>query len=178
ATPISNRYSDISTIINHKQAGHYDMYTNISDGIVKAIDLLEEHRRAGAKPIILLMTDGNANRKVTVSAPAGWNWNELTDYDGDGDADYTTSDQYKLATFYKAKEAIDLGFTIHTLTVGVDADRDLMKAIAFAGKGVWIDCPGGTTIDEMQDQLLVAFGQIAANVPPAKLMADPDQAGN
>lgn len=177
SNPISNQYADVSTIINHKQAGHYDVYTNIADGIGNGITLLNNHRRAGAKPTILLMTDGQANRKPAgVSTPAGWDWDELTDYDGDGNADYSTSDTYKKAALIKAKEAVDLGFTIHTLTVGAGADRDLMQAIAYMGKGEWIDCPGGTSVGEMDAQLLAAFSKIAANVPPAKLMADPDQA--
>ncbi|MDA0832573.1 MAG: VWA domain-containing protein [Planctomycetota bacterium] len=176
-SPLTDQYDDIATIVNHKQAGHYDLYTNIADGINNSIQLLEEHRRAGAKPIIILMTDGNANRKVNgVQTPSGWNWNNLTDYNDDGQSDYSTNDQYKLCAMIKAKEAVDLGFTIHTLTVGVGADRDFMKAIAHMGKGDWIDCPGGTSVGEMDTQLLAAFSKIAANVPPAKLMADPDQA--
>ncbi len=60
------------------------------------------------------------------------------------------------------------------MTVGEGADRNLMEAIAKACNGIWIDAPGGATIEDMQAQLLVAFGKIAANVPPAKLLVDPE----
>ncbi len=168
-------YAAIDTIQRHKQAGHYAMYTNIADGLNKAKQLLDAKQRNGARPTVILMTDGQANRKVNgVSTPGGWNWENLTDYDGNGVANYTTNDEYKLCTFIMAKRLIDQGVTIHTLTVGAGADRDLMKAIAFAGNGEWIDCPGGSTIAEMEGQLLSAFGRIAANVPPPKLLNDPD----
>ena len=47
-----------------------------------------------------------------------------------------------------------------------------MKAIAFAGKGICVDVPGGTTIAAMHAQMLAAFSQIAAKVPPAQLIYD------
>ena len=62
--------------------------------------------------------------------------------------------------------------TIHTLAVGDDADRDLMKAIAFAGNGMYINVPGGSSVEEMEQQMLDAFSQIAAKVPPAQLVYD------
>ena len=58
------------------------------------------------------------------------------------------------------------GITIHTQAVGADADRNLMRAIAYAGGGIFIDVPGGGTADMMQ-QLQEAFSQIAAKAPPA-----------
>jgi hypothetical protein len=50
-----------------------------------------------------------------------------------------------------------------------------MEAIANAGDGICIVVPGGTTIAQMEDELLAAFSQIAANVPPPKLLQDPSQ---
>lgn len=174
ANPLTNNYTAINDLQRHKQAAHYHSATNTGGGMADAINLLTQYGRYGARPTILLMTDGNAN---TVdpgwSVPAGWNWHELTDYDGDGYADYTTNDSGKLYAFVKAKEAIDAGYTIHTMSVGADADRDLMKAIAFAGKGQWIDVPGGSTVASLEAEMLTAFSKIAANVPPPKLLRDP-----
>lgn len=168
---ITSNYSDIDTIQSHKQAAHYGHTTNIGGGLNDAITLLENHGRYGARPTIILMTDGNANvRDTSWSLPAGWDWNELTDYDGDGVADYSTSDDDKLYAVGKAKEAVDLGFTIHTLSVGANSDRDMMRAIAHIGGGIWIDVPGGSTVSEMEEQVLDAFSQIAAKVPPPKLV--------
>jgi hypothetical protein len=117
------------------------------------------------------MTDGQTNQKpYGWSLPTGFNWSDWTDFDGDGSADYTTSDTKKQYAFWEATEAIKRGITIHTLAVGADADRDLMEAIAFAGAGVFIDVPGGSTVEEMEEQLNAAFSQIAAKVPPAQLL--------
>jgi hypothetical protein len=51
-----------------------------------------------------------------------------------------------------------------------DADRDLMEAIDFAGGGIFIDVPGGSSVEEIQQQLLDDFSQIGAKVPPAQLV--------
>ncbi|WP_339727872.1 vWA domain-containing protein [uncultured Gimesia sp.] len=172
---ITNRYGDIDTIQRHKQASHYAPYTGMGYGIRDAKELLESHGRAGARPTILVMTDGNANRSPSGwSLPGGWDWDEITDFDGNGQADYSTSSRDKQYAFWQAVEAANLGYTVHTMTVGAGADRNLMQAIAKACNGIWIDAPGGATIEDMQAQLLVAFGKIAANVPPAKLLADPE----
>ena len=169
--PITNDYDAINTIQVHKQAAHYGTTTNIGGGLADAVALLSEHRRYGARPTILLMTDGNANeRDPDWSMPADWVWSQLTDYDGDGDADYSTSDQDKIYAMDMARRAVNQGFTIHTLCVGADADVDMMQAIAFMGGGISINVPGGTTIAQMEEELRAAFRQIAANVPPPKLV--------
>ena len=61
ATPMSTNYSAIDVIQQHKQAGHYAGNTGIGFGVDAAIGLLQQHGRYGARPTILLMTDGNAN---------------------------------------------------------------------------------------------------------------------
>lgn len=176
---ISSAFADIDTIQRHKQAGHYGTYTGMGYGVQEARHLLvgnsqtgeTGHSRFGARHTIILMTDGQANRY-----PSGWrlpsdfDWAAWTDYDGDGDADFSTNDRSKQYAFWEATESIRQGITIHTMSVGAGADRDLMKAIAFAGRSVWIDIPGGSTIAEMESQLLDAFGQIAAHVPPPRLI--------
>lgn len=172
---ITNRYTDINTIQRHKQASHYAPYTGMGYGIRDARELLQSHGRAGARPTILVMTDGNANRSPSDwSLPGSWDWDQITDFDDDGQSDYSTTDRDKQYAFWQAVEAADLGYTVHTMTVGEGADRNLMEAIAKACNGIWIDAPGGATIEDMQAQLLVAFGKIAANVPPAKLLVDPE----
>jgi hypothetical protein len=169
--PISSNFSLINDIQVHRQAGHYDLYTAMGAGIYEGRTLLQQHARYGSKPTLVIMTDGQANRSPSGwSAPGNWSWSSLTDYDGDGVANYTTSDVHKKYAFYQASEAIKAGFTVHTLTVGADADRALMKAIAFAGKGEWVDVPGGSTVQEMEQQMKDAFAKIAAKLPPPKLI--------
>jgi len=172
---ITNNYADVDAIQRHKQASHYAPYTGMGYGIREAKELLQSDGRAGARPTILVMTDGNANRSPSGwSLPGNWDWDEVTDFDDDGRADYSTSSRDKQYAFWQAVEAANLGYTVHTMTVGAGADRTLMQAIAKACNGIWIDAPGGATIADMQSQLLTAFGKIAANVPPAKLLADPE----
>src|SRR5690606_23625717 len=93
---ISDDYTTLNTIQRHKQSGHYGTYTAMGFGVNEADELLKNHSRHGARPTIVLMTDGNANRYQSGwSLPHDWNWNELTDYNGDGQADYTTNDRSK-----------------------------------------------------------------------------------
>ena len=176
--PITTDYASIDTIQRHKQAGHYQTYTGMGYGVLEATELLAEKGRYGARPTILLMTDGLANRKPSGwSLPGDFNWAEWTDFDDDGTADYTTGDTYKQYAFWEVTQAIARGYTVHTMSVGTGADRNLMEAIAGASGGEWIDVPGGSTVAEMEDQLLAAFGRIASQVPPAKLVYD-DVAGS
>lgn len=180
ANPITPNYSDIDVMQLHLQAGEFNGQTNMGDGILKAREMLvgkannpqdEGFSRYGARPTIILMTDGMANQRPSNwSLPASFKWKDWTDYNGDGTADYSTSDNFKRYAFWEATEAVKRGITIHTIAVGGEADRDLMKAIAFAGGGVFINVPAHATIAEMEDHLGGAFSQIAAKVPAAQLM--------
>ena len=143
------------------QAGEYNGWTAMGDGILKARELLvgvasnpndDGYTRYGARPTMIVMTDGQTNQKPSNwRLPATFKWKDWTDYDGDGIANYSTTDNNKRYAFWEATEAIKRGITIHTIAVGDGADRDLMKAIAFAGGGVYIDVPGGSSVEEMED---------------------------
>jgi len=180
ADPITRDYATIDEIQRRHQAGDYNGWTGMGDGVLKARELLvgdpsdpndDGYSRYGARPTMIIMTDGQTNQGPSGwSMPAGFNWSEWTDYDGDGQADYSTSDWKKQYAFWEATQAIDRGITLHTLAVGQGADRDLMRAIAFAGSGIYIDVPGGSTISSLESQLIDAFRQIASKVPPAKLV--------
>ncbi len=174
---ISDDYDSLDTIQRHKQAGHYGSYTAIGFGVEEANELLIDHARHGARPTIVLMTDGNANRyKSGWSLPRDWDWDDYTDYDGDGRADYSTNDRSKQYAIWEAVEAHKRGVTIHTMSVGANADRSVMTAIANACGGIHISVPGGSTIAELESQMLSAFQQIAAKVPPPQLVYDLSQA--
>lgn len=171
--PITNNYQAIRDIIDHKQAGHYSSSTNMGGGLKDAKALLDAHGRWGARPTILLITDGNANTidsGDSSTLPTGWDWNELFDYDGDGTADYTTTGTNQKYVLKKAKECVDAGYTIHTMSVGADADTALMRAIAHMGSGVYIEVGAGESNEAVQAEVLAAFEQIAALVPPARLL--------
>ncbi|MEX2093098.1 MAG: pilus assembly protein TadG-related protein [Pirellulales bacterium] len=178
--PITPNFSLIDVMQIHHQAGEFNGQTNMGDGILKGREMLvgasgdpedEGFSRYGARPTMILMTDGLANRKPSGwSLPSNFHWEDWTDYDGDGTANYSTSDNYKRYAFWEATEAIKRGITIHTIGVGADADRDMLEAIAFASGGVFIDVPADSTVEEVDAQLSAAFSQIAAKVPSAQLL--------
>jgi hypothetical protein len=180
SNPITPDFHHIDTIQLRQQAGEFRGQTAMGDGILKARQMLvgtggsdQGYSRYGARPTMILMTDGLTNQKPSGwSMPAGFTWAQWTDYDGDGTANYTTNDAYKKYAFWEATEAIKRGITIHTIAVGAEADRDLMRAIAFASGGVFIDVPPHSSVEEVEDQLSAAFSQIAAKVPPAQLLYD------
>jgi Flp pilus assembly protein TadG len=179
--PITPDFDLINSLQLHHQAGEFAGQTSIGDGILKGRQMLlggggsSANTRFGSRPTILLMTDGLSNQAPSGwTLPSGWNWANYTDYNNDGVADFSTTDVYKRYAFYQAVQAAQAGITIHTMSVGVEADDALMRAIAFVGGGVFIDVPGGDPT-VMAADLLEAFGQIASKVPPAKLVYDTSQ---
>ncbi|MFO0918311.1 MAG: pilus assembly protein TadG-related protein, partial [Planctomycetaceae bacterium] len=94
ASPITSNYDAVKKLMHYKQASHYSDSTNMAGGMKEAVALLDNHKRAGTRPAILLMTDGNGNTLDSGengSLPAGWNWNTMFDYNGDGVADYSST---------------------------------------------------------------------------------------
>ncbi|MCG8450698.1 MAG: VWA domain-containing protein, partial [Pirellulales bacterium] len=130
--PITGDYATIDTIQRRHQAGDYNGWTGMGDGILKGRELLvgaaddpsdDGFARYGARPTMIIMTDGQTNQGPSGwSLPSGFDWSEWTDYDGDGVADYTTSNWKKQYSFWEATEAVKRGITLHTLAVGQGAD--------------------------------------------------------
>lgn len=171
SNPVCSDYESIRQIVRHRQAAHSSSGTNIGAGINCGRLMLNDSKRLGTQPTLLVMTDGVATSQDSGwTFPAGWDWDQLFDYDGDGSADYTTSNTNAQYALVRAKEAVDAGYTIHTMTVGLDGDPDLMKAIAHMGKGITIVVPGNQTVAEMEEEVIAGFQKIAAFVPPAKLV--------
>ena len=170
--PICAEFGNLRQIIGHRQAGHYTNTTNIGDGLYRGKLMLDSSKRPGTRPTIVLMTDGLANQNPSFTMPQSWNWNTLFDYVGDGVADYSTSNNSASYALLKAKEAVDAGYTIHCLTVGIGSDQELMTAIAWLGRGIYIHVPGNQSVADMEADVLAAFNRIAAFVPPARLVAE------
>lgn len=168
--PISANYESVRQIVRHRQAAHYSSNTNIGGGIVCGKQMLDDSKRLGTQPTLLIMTDGQPTAQDSGwTFPSDWNWG-MFDYDGDGSGDYYTSDSDALYALMRAKECVDAGYTIHTMTVGLGADPSLMKAIAHMGKGITIVVPGNQSVAEMEEEVIAGFQKIAAFVPPAKLV--------
>jgi len=171
ANPVCNDFESVRQIVRHRQAAHYSGGTNIGAGIFQGRLVLDASKRPGTRPTLLIMTDGEPTAQDSGwTFPSTWNWNTLFDYDGDGVANYTTSNTNAMYGLMRAKEAVDAGYTIHTMTVGLGGDPTYMEAIAHLGGGITITVPGNQTVAEMEADVLAAFQKIAAFVPPARLV--------
>lgn len=168
---LTTDFEDIDTIHRHKMAGHYDRLRNLGDGLLAGRELLDEQKRRGASPIMLVLSNGIPDQAPDdFGLPANWNWNALTDFNSDGAADYWTNERPKEWAFFQAKLAIDAGYTIHTLAIGEEADRDLLEAIAFASGGDFVHVPRVSSHQELNLEVQSAFIQLAGHVPTGKLL--------
>jgi hypothetical protein len=194
--PIDDHYAAIKTIMQYKQASNYYSRTNIGGGIREARRMLTDHGRAGSRPTILLMTDGNANVHENEAGmdslqpgfvddgyyqlPTSFDWSDINFGDG---TTYEIADdgnhenKARLFAICQALKAADEGVTVHTLAVGAGADRDLMRAIAIIGGGEFISIEGDLSVEDLQSEVEAGFFRVAALVPPARL-ANPDEQTN
>lgn len=171
--PITNNYTAVNNLMKYKQAGHYTYSTNMGGGLKEGVAMLDSFKREGARPTIILMTDGNANNwdsGESGTLPTGWSWDALFDYDGNGVSDFSTSDNYKRNVLVWAQTAHSKGYTVHCIGVGSSADNALLGAVAHIGEGHHIAVSGAATPEQLEAQMLAAFHKIASFVPPAKLM--------
>jgi len=133
---LTSDFASVQDTVNHRQAGHYDPYTNIGAGLRVACEELASHSRTGAKKMIVLLTDGQANKPVSV--------------------DYAR--QYVLD---QAALANGSHYQVFTISLGSEADQTLMQQVADATKGTHFNIPGGAEISSYEANLLKAFRKIA-----------------
>jgi hypothetical protein len=141
---LTQDYNAVNTLLQARQAGHYNHYTNIGAGMNKSRIELQQHGRAGAFRMIVLMTDGIANRPTNT----------------------TVAKNYVLT---EAQACADAKIPICTISMGADADIDLMQQVADITGGKHFNIPGGQTGAEYEDQLKDVFEEIAA-IRPLKLV--------
>ncbi len=136
---------NLKPLYRDRQAGHYDNMTNIGGGIKVAREELEANARPQAYKVIVLITDGVANRPV--GNPVGF-----------------AQDQADLC--------LAAGIKILTVSLGLGADQLLMQDIADRTGGEHFNVPGGGTIAEYEADLMAVFQEIAAD-RPLKLLPGP-----
>ncbi|MEA1950507.1 MAG: vWA domain-containing protein, partial [Planctomycetota bacterium] len=136
---LTDDFDAVSNTVEHRQAGHYDTLTNIGDGIRFARQELNANARIGAFKMIVLMTDGIANR------PSGI------------DAAQYAKDQADLAE--------EDGYPIVTISLGSGADTSLMQSIADRTDGRHFNIEGMNTVTDHRDDLLEVFREIANDRP-------------
>jgi len=130
----------VEEISRERQAGHYDVYTNIGAGLRVAREELEGNGRSGALRLIVLMTDGIANRPYNTSAA-------------------------KAYALEQAEAAADAKIPVVTVSLGAGADMDLMEQIAAITGGVHFNVPGGQPVAEYEEDLKDVFRKVADSRP-------------
>jgi hypothetical protein len=139
-SPLTHDFELIEDISRERQAGHYDEYTNIGAGMQKARVELQNNGRVGAQKIMILMTDGVANKPTNT----------------------TTA---KAFVRQEAALAAAAGIPIVTISLGAGADVPLMQEVADTTGGAHFNVPGGQSIDEVEEDLKEVFGQVADDRP-------------
>jgi len=137
---LTDDFDVIEATVQQRQAGHYDNYTNIGAGIREGRIELDDNARVGAFKMIVLMTDGNANRPSSTS--------------------YARS--YALQ---QAELAAEQRYPIVTISLGNAADTDLMQQIADLTGGVHFNIPGNGSVTDYRAALMEVFRQIADDRP-------------
>lgn len=138
--PLTNDFAAIQNVVQRRQAGHYDHYTNIGAGMKNGIDELLARGRTGAFKMIVLMTDGKANRPT----------NE------------TQGRAYALA---QAERAAQNRIPIFTIGLGLDADNQLLAQIAEMTRGEAFIVPGTLAVTDYRPELIQKFRTIASHRP-------------
>jgi hypothetical protein len=139
-SPLTETYESLDSIIQNRQAGHYDHYTNIGAGMQKSRLELQNNGRSGAFKMLVLMTDGIANRPT----------------------DESTARQLVLS---EANACASAKIPVVTISMGAGADVGLMQQVADMTGGVHFNIPGGQTGAEYEEDLLDVFGKIASGRP-------------
>jgi Flp pilus assembly protein TadG len=137
---LTNDFQLVETTARYRQAGHYDPYTNIGAGMQKARLELEKNGRPGALRMIVLMTDGLANRPGS------------------------TSTAQKLVLSETSLAASE-GFPVVAISLGSGADTSIMQQIADQTAGVHFNVPGGKSVSAYEEELKKVFRKIADDRP-------------
>lgn len=138
---LTKTYTDVSTKVRQRQAGHYVGSTNISAGMTKGRLELQNNGRVGVSKLLILMTDGEAN------LPTG----------------NTSTDKQKVRD--EAYLCAAAKIPVVTITVGAGADVALMQEVADITGGASFVVPGGQPLSAVQEQLEEVFAQVAADRP-------------
>ncbi len=142
--PLTEDFALVNSTMRNRQAGHYDHYTNIGAGINKSRIELQQHARDGAFRMIVLMTDGIANRPTNTS----------------------TARAYVLS---EAQLCANAKIPVVTISMGAGADVGLMQQVADLTGGKHFNIPGGQTGAQYEEDLKEVFEEIA-NTRPLKLV--------
>ena len=137
---LTDDIESIRTTTRHRQAGHYHGATNIGAGLEVGIEELTRNGRDGTLKTLVLLTDGQANLP----------------YGGSNARAYALE---------QAQIAADAGYPIAAISLGVNADVNLMEGIAEISGGVSFHVPGGQSVEQYEAELIEVFRRIARERP-------------
>jgi uncharacterized protein YegL len=143
---LSETLSAVSSRLFQMQVAHYDGNTNMGAGLQTALTELGSTRaRAAAAKVIMLMSDGKPNI--------------------DASGHFTSGGSTAIDNWVKslAQQAADRNMRLYTISVGADADQDLMGSLATIGRGEHFHAEG--TPAEYADQLDQIFRTLGGRRP-------------
>ncbi len=135
--PLTSDHALVELTSRQRQAGHYHDMTNIAAGIQKAREELQLNGREFATKMIVLLSDGKAN------LPGG----------------------ARAAAIEQAHLAADNGFFILSISLGADADVELMAELAEITDSIYFVVPGGNDVKDYEEALMGVFATIAGHRP-------------
>jgi Mg-chelatase subunit ChlD len=118
----------VKGLISTLTAGHYANYTNIAGGIRVGGESLRDASRSNVERVLIVLTDGLANR---VEPPYGVPDRDLP-Y---GNPPEQPGGDARKSALGWAQEIAAEGITIHTVSLGEEADHGLMATVAQIGSG-------------------------------------------
>lgn len=141
-----------STVLNKLDSTHAGGSTNIADGIEEGIKALSNrpghYGRPAAAHIMIVMTDGETNRGTSGVDGVCDNEDLWPINTGRGNIDSA-----KDCAIYYAMEARNNGIVIYTITIGYNADIELMAYIAELTGGIHRHTPSPEQLDPIFDEL-------------------------
>jgi hypothetical protein len=156
---LTDQFSTVSTKVGGLQAGMWDIYTNIADGVDKGRSVLFDTNhgaREEAAKIMILLTDGNANQRRTTGTKGS---------DAGDDAVVAAQETH----IYNGRKVY-----IYAVSVGAGSNQDLMEKIARVGVGLPETAEAGDpvlhlnasgSVENYTDQLREIFRNLGGKRP-------------
>ncbi len=151
AYPLSTRYAEVKAAIDDLDA---DGYTNLGDGLYEAREVLVAYGREDAVPVIVVLSDGVANRSHD---------------DGTCDLEPATHTACTEDAIAQAEAAKDLDVTIYSIGlnlggVGNDATEEIARATleAVASASAYYEAPESSDLVAIYEQIAEQVINVAA----------------
>jgi hypothetical protein len=144
-----------NTVLTHLNETNASGGTAIPGALRRGVEVLESGScspnrcgRPGAASVMILLTDGEANNMAYTESAC-----DDEDLFPDQPTDTADKRQAKDCTMYYAREARDGGVVIYTIALGLQADKDLMEAVAEMTGGHYEGAATPDQLDEIFDML-------------------------